>query len=198
VTEERAFEIASAKLEPGEKLLWSGIPKQGLLLRTSDCLLIPFSLMWGGFAFFWEAAVIASGAQLLFALWGIPFVLIGCYITVGRFVVDAQVRSRTAYAVTSRRVLFVREGVGATMCSRPLETLSEISLRCRPDGVGSVTLDGAATGWGASGTRRYSRSPLMAGPMFGSVLEGCQEADRVHGLLLSAREERLSSGTHSR
>ena len=99
-------EIAT-ELESGERLLWSGAPPQGLLLRSSDAFLIPFSLMWGGFALFWEATTVKAKAPVFFTLWGIPFVLVGLYVMVGRFFVDARQRSRTFYGVTDRRILIV-------------------------------------------------------------------------------------------
>ena len=37
-------------LDTNEKLVWSGYPRKGLIFRTADIFLIPFSLLWCGFA----------------------------------------------------------------------------------------------------------------------------------------------------
>src|SRR5437879_11675637 len=87
-------------LRSDEKLLWMGQPAQGVRFRGSDLFLIPFSLFWAGFAVYWEWSVIQQGAPDFFTLWGIPFVLVGIYIVVGRFFAGAGPGVRTCQART--------------------------------------------------------------------------------------------------
>ena len=70
-----AYQMLRPELDANEQLLWAGMPGQGLRLRAADALMIPFSVMWCGFALFWEFGVVSSGAPLFFRLWGIPFVV---------------------------------------------------------------------------------------------------------------------------
>ena len=109
-----------AFLAPGEKLRWEGAPATGLRLRKADALLIPFSLAWGGFAAFWEATALSMDAPLLFKLAGLPFVLIGLYIVIGRFYHDAWLRARTRYALTDERALIAINGFSRQLHSIPL------------------------------------------------------------------------------
>jgi Bacterial PH domain len=127
------------ELSANERLLWSGQPKQGLQLRSSDAFLIPFSLLWGGFAIFWEGGVLSSGAPFFFILWGIPFVAMGVYITIGRFFVDAATRAKTWYAVTNERILIISGLFTRTVKSLPLRTLPEITFEQRNDESGTIT-----------------------------------------------------------
>jgi hypothetical protein len=109
------------------------------MLRLSDALLIPFSLLWGGFALFWEATVIRSGAPFFFKLWGIPFVLVGLYIIVGRFFVDAKRRETTFYALTNERVIIISGLFSRDVRTLSLQALSDINLSLKSDGRGTIT-----------------------------------------------------------
>lgn len=46
-----------SELTSSESVLWSGKPNPRIIFHTSDWYMIPFSLMWGGFALVWEGGV---------------------------------------------------------------------------------------------------------------------------------------------
>lgn len=129
----------SQHLDPGERLLWSGQPRGGIRLRAQDAFLIPLSILWCGFAIFWEASVIRSGAPFFFMLWGIPFVCVGLFFVFGRFFLDAHSRARTAYGVTSERILILSGLFSQQTKSLQLRTLTDVSLIQRSDGSGTIT-----------------------------------------------------------
>lgn len=134
-----AEKMLRPELGRDERLLWSGMPRQGLHLRPSDWYLVPFSLMWGGFAIFWEYMVISGGAPGFFWIWGIPFVLIGLYLIFGRFFADSYQRARTYYGVTDQRVLIRSGFFNSRITSIAVQNLGEFSLTERSDRSGSIT-----------------------------------------------------------
>ncbi len=133
-------EEVSQALERGERLLWVGAPQRGFKLRAADIYLIPFSLFWAGFAVFWESSVLAiQGSPFFMKLWGIPFVLVGLYLVVGRFFVDAKMREWTVYAVTSQRALIFSGMFRREMKSLTLRNLPEVSVVKAYDGSGTIS-----------------------------------------------------------
>jgi len=126
-------------LDHGERQLWAGAPRQGIVFRGADVFMIPFSLFWGGFAVFFVATVARSHGPRLFLFWAIPFVLVGLYITVGRFFLDARRRARTTYAVTSDRVIINSGLFVPTTKSLNVRTISDVTLQERSNGTGTIT-----------------------------------------------------------
>jgi len=108
---------AQKEMMSGERVYWAAMPNPSVIFHSDDWAMVPFSLLWGGFAIFWEAGALGywgngqrSGTPSLFmVLWGIPFIVIGQYIIWGRFLYDAWLKKRTYYAVTNRRVLVLQE-----------------------------------------------------------------------------------------
>lgn len=181
----------SSELSSGERLIWSGRPRQGLFLRGSDVFMIPFSLFWGGFAIFWEWGVLSSTrhnhgnspahADLIMPLFGIPFVLIGLYLIFGRFFLDKKQRESTVYGITNQRII-IRSGFFARSTkSLNLQTLSDLSLTERSDGSGTITFGpippyyslfaGSSSTW-----PNYGRYSL---PCFDTISEAKQTYDLI-------------------
>ena len=175
---------ASYDLARDEQLLWSGVPRQGLIVSPQDTFLIPFSLLWAGFTVFWEVSVLASGGSRFFALWGIPFVAMGFYITIGRFFVDRRRRARTSYALTSHRIV-IRSGNSVQSLS--LATLTDVSVTERSNRTGTLTFGAvpfpmsvlAGSGW-----------PGVKGP---PMFEQIPEARRVFEQIRTAQQATFQS-----
>jgi len=127
------------ELQSGEVIEWRGKPSPRAVFSASDILLIPFSLLWGGFAIFWETTVLLAGAPLLFALWGIPFVVLGLYLIVGRFLVASWMRRRTWYAVTNQRAIILTRIFGRRVQSFYFDTLAQLEKQVTARGRGTVT-----------------------------------------------------------
>ena len=128
------------RLLPGERILWTGRPGQGLMLTRNDMFLIPLSLMWFGFTVFWtyEVTLGESAAPLFAQIWGGMFMLIGLHFVAGRFVVDAWVRRRIQYAVTDQRVLVNRSPPFGKFSAVSLAHLPEAQLNERSDRRGTI------------------------------------------------------------
>ena len=172
------------QLSSGEKLLWSGQPRAGIRLRGSDAFVIPFSILWCGFAIFWESMVVRKGAPVFMMLWGIPFVLVGLYIVFGRFIIDAMARGKTFYGVTNERIIIISGLFSRDLKSLNLRTLTDVSLAARSDGSGTITFGPvypmgrwAPSGWPGAGRYAPPAFDLIEGAK--EVYETVRQAQRV-------------------
>ena len=189
-------QILQNELKPGERLLWSGQPKGGILFRSSDIFMIPFSLMWGGFAIFWEASVLfmmfspsraSTGPplifQIIFPLFGLPFALVGLYMIFGRFIFDAKSRENTYYAVTDQRIIIVSDFFGRRVRSLNLKNLPELGLTEKSDGSGTITFGPASPFYGMNGGQ-WPGSQRYQSPCFDLV----PNVRQVYGIVQDAQQ----------
>jgi hypothetical protein len=153
--------ILAGHLAAGEHVEWTARPRGGVRLTRADAYLVPFSLLWGGFAIFWEVSAIEGGGGPFFVLWGIPFVAMGLYMIVGRFFYAAYRNRRTVYAVTDHRVLRVASNRrGDAVDAMYLSAIPSVSTTVGPHGRGDVLFGTASPGqrwYGNTGLDAFNR-----------------------------------------
>ncbi|MDR2711462.1 MAG: hypothetical protein LBB65_09135 [Burkholderiales bacterium] len=133
-----------AELEPGERLLWSGQPKQGIYFPQMDTVLffvwLPFSLLGGIFSISFGTYFLITYAGELRAsvfLVSILCILTGFYLLAGHFFWDSYRRSRTYYGVTDKREILLTQFCAAK--SMGLQGINKISLAEHPDKTGDIS-----------------------------------------------------------
>jgi hypothetical protein len=150
------------ELVDDEKLVWTGRPGTGIIFRKIDFFLIPFSVLWFGvFLVAIIGAVLSpSDNQALpwpVFLFFIPFLLMGCFITFGRFLIDKRRRANTIYAITSDRII-IKSGVfSKKVNSFNIKTLSNLSVDEKSDGTGTIA---------------FGQNNFMFGMMSGMMMQG--------------------------
>lgn len=118
-----------------EKLLWKGRPQQGIRLTGQDVFMVPFSLIWGGgvLSFFIFGGDSIAGMGFPFVLFPLIFITVAIYITVGRLVHDAWIRSNIEYALTDRRVIILKTGLGSDLTAVDISRIDQIRFKPRGD-----------------------------------------------------------------
>jgi hypothetical protein len=112
--ETHAIEI---KLLPNETIHWYGKPNPWVIFAFGDSFLIPFSLLCGAFAFYWEYTTFNLESQILsggpftylYPITGIPVVLVALYLIIGRFFYKFWKKTKTTYAVSNKRLMVITQ-----------------------------------------------------------------------------------------
>jgi hypothetical protein len=169
-----------------ERLLWTGQPRQGIVLRGYDAFLIPFSILWGGFAIFWMVMAATMGAPIFFVLFGTPFVLVGLYMIFGRFWVEARMRAHTFYGLTEDRVIIVSGIYRRQAKSLNLDTIADVTLTEYANGRGLITFGPTLPMFAAlQGMSWPGMSPFLP-----PSLELASDARAVYQMINEARAKR--------
>ena len=197
-----ATEIVTACLVPGERLLWTGRPQQGLALRASDLLFIPFMSLWLTMAM-WGLIVSLRQEGLTTLKFTAPFVLFGVAFVFARYWFDAKLRGRTFYGLTDRRAIIVTYWLQQEINSVYLKELLELRFTRRSDQTGTLeffTDLGGFNRWRGVGFG-YNRSGLwwpgtrhrrfLIPPAFEMIANPLE----VEQLILKARDEAKASAT---
>lgn len=131
--------ILEKELNLNEHILWQGQPKQGIVFRPVDIFVVPFSLFWAGFVFNWQWSAITQDLPIVFKLWGIPFMIIGIYITIGRFIIDMYFRKNTHYVLTNERAIIMSGIFHQKIQSINYKKLAHIEFTDHNNDYGTIT-----------------------------------------------------------
>ena len=172
------YSFSRSFLTPGETVIWKGRPAKGHIITSQDLLLIPFSLFWCSFAFFWEYSALTSGAPFFFALFGLPFIAVGLYFLVGRFFHTAYLRKHTFYVITNLKIIRKR---GKKIDMLDISTIPPLQIHAFNDGSGTITF-GMLYGDVYTGQNRR-------GARVNFTLENIPDVARVHALLMTRNEQ---------
>ena len=89
------------------------------------------------------------------ALFGLPFIGVGLYITVGRFIWKVYIRKRTAYVITNKKIIRKQ---GSRIDTLDKSAIMNTDARLYADGNGTIILNN--TGY-YYGNRYYGHSRPM-------------------------------------
>ncbi len=200
--DQASYEAVQPELLSDETVLWEGRPDASVVFHREDILLIPFSLLWGGFAIFWEATAIGMHSRVVhpapwfFVLWGIPFVIIGQYIIWGRFLVTAWKKRRTFYALTDRRVLVVQNGWSRKTSSAYLEDLPTLVKDGASENIGTLHFAPVASAWSGRGAGwgAWDGMSIEDVPVFRDI----RQVDELYQLIAIRREQLRKSSPVTR
>lgn len=122
-------------LFPGEKVLWSGQPKQGLMFTWFDWIAIPFGIFWVGAAGFMGLITFAAGdapadAKIIAVVsWDLAWFFSSAVLP------STRGSAANFYAITDRRALILSQGPSrALICRSEANVRHATSRQSRPTG----------------------------------------------------------------
>jgi len=175
-----------------EEIVWFGQPDPSVIFSKADILIVPFSFLWAGFAFFafgfiLVATILASPAALIALIIAGPMAVVGLYITIGRFFYKKWIKRRTHYAVTDHRVLALTLGLTRRLEALELNSIPAISRSIHPDGTGTLWFGNAP--WWLMLFGNSSMELLAPSGSVPVVFYDIRDAARVYELVNRMRED---------
>jgi hypothetical protein len=142
---QKLLDIIARELEPGERTEWVGMPVPRYFTPMSTATFV-FGIPWTAFAIFWTVSAgeitgvsESFGIFNLFALFGLPFILIG-FGMLSSPLWAYRKALKTVYVITDRRAITIDGGVSTTIRSYPPDQLQNIYRKEKSDGTGDIVI----------------------------------------------------------
>lgn len=171
-------------LLPGERIVWTGRPPQGMSFHRQDLWSVPLALLCGLF-FLWLNARLGSDGDGPGRLADIVGILVGLALGAGRALHDWWLRRRLVYAVTNQRVLILRDGAKGRLRSHDLAWLPLLELEQR-GARGTIFIEAVVEPGGWIDNLTNANSPLLRGFSF----VGIDQPQAVYDLICRETRQR--------
>ena len=177
--------IIAPQMGAGEKILWSGKPRQGFFFRLFDVAFIPVGLFVAGLSGYGAYDKFSRGDTAILSEFNdVVMALLGLYWLFGRFIVDALQRARTYYAVTDHQIFIVFGLFKRKVTCLSLPDLSEVSLSEAWRGRGTIFFRKPNSEWPV-GVPGVPGNETRVVPHFDSI----RDARRVYDLICTAQKQ---------
>ncbi|MCT4660870.1 MAG: hypothetical protein N4A40_03340 [Tissierellales bacterium] len=124
-------------LYDNEKILWLGKPKIKIF-SVLDILIIPVTIIWLGIIVAWETMAFSIGAPFIFQLFAVPYILIGLYVLIGRYILKIYLKRNTNYCVTNQRIIILKKLKSFKVESEEISNLSIVNIENKGHNFGNV------------------------------------------------------------
>ena len=170
-------------LEPDEVLVWAGRPRQGVIIRNRDPIMVIGVLVFAVVYFWVVGGSLAAGPTVPVLIFHLLVLACVVYFAVGSFFLDAYYRSRLYYALTDQRAIILETMVVTEAKSLMKSDFFLARLKETEGGRGTIRLD--------SPTQAVNSMMLGMGrthaafghpPMFFEI----DDAEAVYGLIKQA------------
>lgn len=169
--------VVGSLLHPGEELIWCGRPRQGIVLRRIDVVLIPLGLLACCFFGVWSYFAIRY-FPIPLKFMSIPAIVFGFYLAYGRFLLDMRRRSNTIYAITNERCLWINNRDLTEVKTLDHQSMPETTL-VKLGSVGTIAF-GPKNGLGLMYGRAMGIREINSAA---DEFERIEDAERIHNIL---------------
>lgn len=133
--------VEDIQLAADEQIQWQGKSEANKMIAYSDYMYIPFSIMWLGFIGLWEYNIIVVHYPLVFHALGIPMLIVGLYMAIGRFFYKAYRKKKSIYIITNQRAIETYEDSRLGYKEKAIKDIGRMVRFVEKDGVGTLVFD---------------------------------------------------------
>ncbi len=133
-----------------EKILWTGKPdtkklflKEDIFLIVIGCSCIIANLIWeiNSIRIITGSIVeenIKPSDGIISIVFGIPFILVGYYLTIGRVIKRRRNNQKILYVITDKRILIFEIGTNEKVIKKDINQITNIDMDIDKNGTGTI------------------------------------------------------------